>query len=83
MICVRMMRFSYGIVMWEMLTKDLPHPGQTTGPLSERARSGQLALPIPESISYVYKELLRGKPTPDIGLWHMLTHVETATSLNV
>lgn len=57
-----MVCFSFGVVMWEMLTRERPHSSQATlGPLVEKARLGQLALSIPESTPAAYKQLLCGK----------------------
>lgn len=68
--------FSYGVVIWEILTSDVPHKDQGVGPLMEKAKSGQLALLTPESIPTLYKKLLQGKLTlklRDTGFLRMLT----------
>lgn len=51
--------WSYGVLVWEMLTREIPHAGLQMGPLIVKATSRQLALDIRESISDAYKKLLR------------------------
>ena len=52
--------FSYGVVMWEMLTRQLPHENIAEGTLIHEAHSGQLRFSVPESVPKACGELLLG-----------------------
>ena len=58
-----MVFFSYGVVVWEMLTGGHPYEDVVDGALMLKALTGQLTLSVPESIPKSYKELLCGKLT--------------------
>lgn len=53
--------FSFGVVVWEMLTRQHPHPNIGEGEMIVKAVNCQLTLAIHESTPKVFKELLRGK----------------------
>lgn len=79
MIYVHMVCPSYGVVIREMWTRELPHEGLAEGAIMQKAFSGELTLSIPDSIPEAYKELLNGKPSLDIVFWLMLIYVRPAT----
>lgn len=58
-----MVCFSYGVVVWEMLTRGLPHKDVVDGVLMAKARTKQLTLSVPESVPKTYRKLLFGKMT--------------------
>lgn len=70
---------SYGVVIREMWTRELPHEGLAEGAIMQKAFSGELILSVPDSIPEAYKELLNGKPSLDISLWLVLIYVGAAT----
>lgn len=75
-----MVCFSYGVVMWEMLTGELPHKDLVDGTIMLKAMSGQLTLPIPESKPNVYKELLYGKLMLKTMNFGVFTHLSSQYS---
>lgn len=62
------MCFSYGVMLWEMLTREIPNEGLQVVPLVKKATSGKLALDMRESIPEAYKKLLLGKSTLSLGI---------------
>lgn len=57
-----MVCFSYGVVMWEMLTAGRPHEGLTEEEIILTAKQpSQLMLSVSEAVPNVYSEPIRGK----------------------
>ena len=73
------MCFSYGVVLWEILTRRIPYEGLEDGFIINQIVTGQLRLSVPESVPNVYKKLLLGKPTFNNNQ-HLLTAEATCYS---
>ena len=56
-----MIYFSFGVVMWELLTGEVPYKGIDTLAVAYGVAVNKLTLPIPSSCPKSFKELLEGK----------------------
>lgn len=55
---------SYGVVVWELLTRELPHKGLATLEVMQKVLAGtMITLAIPMSVPEAYATLLHGKPS--------------------
>jgi len=50
---------SYGVVLWEMLTRNVPHKGVPDEKIIADALKGQIKLDIPESCPDAIKNILK------------------------
>ena len=62
MIVYNSFHFSYGIVIWEMLSGDIPHKGKEPTEIIHKSQAGELfTLHVAQSFPEHYKLLLNSK----------------------
>lgn len=58
---VRLFVHSFGVVVWELLTRELPYNGMDLYAVAWGVGSGKLSLPVPDAAPELLRSLLNGK----------------------
>ena len=65
---------SFGVVVWELLTRELPYKGMDLYAVAWGVGSGKLSLPIPDAAPELLRSLLNGELAVHTR-WSMLVHM--------